>query len=345
VRRVGILLAASRTDIGSPDYAAVDAFKQGLAGLGWAEGRNARFEERWANNDAELAVQATELARLACDAIFVVGSPPLRAMRRAGGDIPIVFAVVADPVEQGFVSSLAHPGGNITGFAGIEFNMATKQLELLKNLAPRLQRVALLYDPAQPAVSGFWNEIETAAPSLALKTSKAAVRTADETRETIAAIAREPNSGLLVSPGGPVTRLYREMIAVLALRHRLPAVYIFRYYVESGGLASYGPDYIDLCRRAASYVDRVLRGERPRDLPVQLPTKFELVLNLKTAKAMGLDLPVNVLALADHGVVEIDLDHDEQRARAVEAESWKIKARIAVSVAPAPPDTRRTMTR
>jgi putative ABC transport system substrate-binding protein len=297
VRRIGILTAFSPTDTGTPAYAWVDAFKRGLAGLGWAEGRNVRFEDRGAGHDADLPARATELARSAPDVIFVIGSPALRAMRRVS-DIPIVFGAVIDPVEQGFVSSLARPGGNITGFAALELGIVTKQLELLKNLAPSLERVAFLYDPAQPAASGAWDEIEAAAPLLALKPYRVAVRTAEETEGAIAALAREPSSGLFVYPG-LATVLYRELIAMLALRHRLPAVYMFRYYVESGGLASYGTDQIDTCRRAASYVDRILRGEKPRDLPVQLPTKFELVLNLKTARAIGLDVPVSVLALAD----------------------------------------------
>ena len=292
MRRVGILVTGSRTE---PGRTWVDAFKRALAQLGWADGRNVRFDERGGDDDAEnLPAYAAELVRLAPDAVFVAFSRGLRAMRRASADIPIVFAQVADPVEQGFVSSLAHPGGNITGFAAVEFGIATKQLDLLKKLAPSLERVAVLLDPAEPFASGFWDEIEAAAPSLALKVSRAVVRTAEETERAITALAREPDSGLFVlrDPDS-------EMIAALALRHRLPAVWPYRSFVEIGGLASYGPDVIDLFRRAASYVDRVLRGEKPRDLPVQLPTKFELVLNLKTAKALGLDVPANLLALAD----------------------------------------------
>jgi putative tryptophan/tyrosine transport system substrate-binding protein len=296
VRRVGILMAV-RMDIGSPFHAWVNAFKQGLARFGWAEDRNIRFEERYSTNINEIAVHARDLARLSCDATFVMGSIALRAMRRASGDIPIVFASIGDPVEQGFVSSLAQPGGNITGFAADEFGIVTKQLDLLKQLVPTLERVALLYDPDQPASAGAWSEMEAAAPSLALKVFKALVRNAKETEGAIAAVASQPNSGLLVVPG-PNTPNSR-FIAAQALRHELPAMYQFRLDVESGGLASYGADQIDLCRRAASYVDRILRGERPRDLPVQLPTRFELVLNLKTAKAMGLAIPPKMLALAD----------------------------------------------
>jgi putative ABC transport system substrate-binding protein len=292
-RRVGIL-HSMLVDSGPLVPAQVDAFKRVLAGLGWAEGRNLRFEERWADNYADLPVRATQLARLAPDVIFVVGSPALRAMRRGSADIPVVFASVADPVEQGFVSSLAHPGGNITGFAAAEFGIATKQLDLLKKLAPNLERIAFLDDPAQPASAGAWSEIETAAPSLALRVLKVPVHDAEEIERTIATLAREPASGLFVT-----VIANSLMIPRLALRHRLPAVYPFRFYVESGGLVSYGPDATDLYRRAALYVDRILRGEKPRDLPVQLPTKFELVLNLKTARAMGLDMPPTLLAIAD----------------------------------------------
>jgi len=292
MRRIGVLAGAGYE-------ARIDAFKRGLAGLGWAEDRNIRFVERYAtdSNEAVYAAYAAELARLAPDAIFVAFSSVLRAMRRASGDIPIVFAQVNDPVEQGFVSSLAHPGGNITGFAASEFGIVTKQLDLLKKLAPSLERVAFLYDQAQPA-PGTWAGIEAAAPLLALTASKVSVRTAEEIERAIAALAREPNSGLLVSPG-QVAFLHREMMAMLAIRHRLPAMYYSREFVESGGLGSYATDAIDGFRRAASYVDRILRGEKPRDLPVQLPTRFELVLNLRTAKAMGLDIPPNVLVLAD----------------------------------------------
>jgi putative tryptophan/tyrosine transport system substrate-binding protein len=295
VRRVGILMS-ERIDTGSTFHPWIDAFKRGLASFGWAEDRNIRFEERYSKDNNELAIHATDLAHLAPDAIFVIGSPALRPMQRASGDLPIVFASVGDPVEQGFVSSLSHPGGNITGFAADEFGIVTKQVDLLKKLVPSLERVAFLDDPAQPASAGAWAEIEAAAPSLALKALKVLVRNAEETERAIAALAHEPNSGLLVIPG-PNTP--NGEISALALRHRLPAMYQFRHEVESGGLASYGADQIDLCRRAASYVDRILRGEKPRDLPVQLPTKFQFVINLKTAKALGLTIPRSLLALTD----------------------------------------------
>jgi len=294
VRRVGILMPAH---VG----ALLNAFKRGLAGLGWVEDRNIRFDERNGTDSNQIAVHAAELARLAPDAIFVVTPIAVRAMQRASADIPIVFAGLADPVALGFVSSLAHPGGNITGFGAggsNESGFATKRLDLLKKLAPNLQQVAVLYALDDPPSAAAWAEIEPAAPSLALRASKVPVRNAEEIERAIVALAREPDSGLCV--GAPsVFVLNRETIAMLALRHRLPAIYGFRNFVESGGLASYGTDIIDHYRHAASYVDRILRGEKPRDLPVQLPTKFEFVLNLKTAKAMGLDIPPQVLALAD----------------------------------------------
>jgi putative tryptophan/tyrosine transport system substrate-binding protein len=287
MRRVGILA-----------YAASDEFKQTLAGLGWVEGRNIRLEQRYSTDNDEMIVDAMELARFMPDVIFVTGSPALRAVRRANGDTAIVFAAVGDPVEQGFVSSLAHPGGNITGFASSEFGAATKQLDLLKKLAPTVRRVAVLYDPDQPTSGGFWSEIEAAAPELGLNAFKVPVRNAEEIERAFATVAREPYSGVLVV-SGPVTRFNRSPIAVLSQRHRLPVVCTYRYYVESGALASYGADQVDLFRRAASYVDRILRGEKPRDLPVQLPTRFELVLNLKAAKEMGLVIPETLLATAD----------------------------------------------
>jgi putative ABC transport system substrate-binding protein len=209
-----------------------------------------------------------------------------------------VFATAADPVAQGFVSSLAHPGGNITGFASIEFGIATKSLDLLKKVAPTLRRVAFLNSPEQLASAGVWAEIEAAASSLALTALNVPVRNAEQIERAIVALGRELDSSLLVD-ADRVTNLNREMIATLAQRYRLPTMYFFRAYVESGGLVSYGPDQVDLFRRAASYVDRILRGEKPGDLPVQLPTKFELVINLKTAKALGLTIPETLLATAD----------------------------------------------
>jgi putative ABC transport system substrate-binding protein len=297
-RVIGVLHSTSQDDVGSPILIRFDVFRRALAELGWIEGRNIRFVQRWTNNSELLPTYAAELVQFSPDAMFVTGSPSLRAVRGATSVIPIVFSAVIDPVGQGFVSSLARPGGNITGFAGPEFGVATKQLELLKRLAPTIDRVAVLFDPAQPAVTGNWAEIESIAPSLSLDVSKAPVRTAEEIERTVAIVGAQRTSGLLVEPS-PATALYRELVISLALRHRVPAVYGFRYSVDNGGLASYSPDDNDLSRHAATYMDRILKGEKPGDLPVQLPTKFELILNLKTAKAMGLEVPASVLALAD----------------------------------------------
>jgi len=296
VRRVGILQVGSRIGIG---HLHVDAFKSALSELGWVEDRLIRHEERWADDSPELLpILAMGLVKVGPDVIFLTDSPCLRAMRRATSDIPIVFAAVADPVGQGFVSSLARPGGNITGFALGEFSLVTKALDFLKKLAPNIDRVEFLYDPTQPAAAGTGDEIEAAALSFGLRPTRAPVRTAEDIEVAIAALARTPNSGLMVA-ASPAADLHRKQIAMLAQRHRVPAIYPFRYFVDGGGLASYGPDHTDLNRRAASYVDRILKGEKPRDLPVQLPTKFEFVVNLSTAKALGLTVPPTILAIAN----------------------------------------------
>jgi putative ABC transport system substrate-binding protein len=245
-----------------------------------------------------LALYATELARLAPDANFVSTSASLRAIRRATSDIPIVFSQITDPVGQGFVSSLARPGGNITGFAGFEFGAATKTLELLKKLSPSIDRVAFLYNPVNPPTAGLWEEIEAAASSLALHALKMPAHTADEIEHSVIAFARDANGGLYVG-AGPAMTPHRELIVALTVRLRLPAVYLLRYFVDGGGLASYGVDQRDPSRRAASYVDRILRGEKPADLPVQAPTKFEMVINLNAARAIGLTIPEALLATAD----------------------------------------------
>ena len=301
IRRIGILQLGSSQTTGRSIFGQipVEAFKRGLAELGWIEGRNIRFEERWADGNLQLLpTYAAELARQTPDAIFVSNSPTLREMRHATSEIPIVFAAVADPVGQGFVSSLAMPGGNITGFVSREFGFATKTLELLKKIAPAVDHVTFLYDPQQPAAVGIWAEIEAAAPLLGMQPSKVPVRTAGEIEAAIPALARASNGGVYVL-ASPATDLHGELIATLAQRHRLPVVHEFRYFVEVGGLASYGPDDHDLSRRAASYVDRILRGEKPRSLPVQLPTKFQVVINLRTAKALGITIPQALLVAAD----------------------------------------------
>jgi putative ABC transport system substrate-binding protein len=297
MRRVGWLHTGSENT--NPGQDRLNAFKRGLADLGWIAGRNLAYEERWADNDpARVRSHAVELAGLRPDVIFVTNSEALSAMRRATGIIPIVFSVVADPVGQGFVSSLAQPGGNITGFAGNEFALATKNLELLKKIGPDVRRVAVMYDPVNPASTGMLAEIEAVAGVLGVDVAKTPVHNADEIERSINAMVRTPDGGLFVF-ASTATRLHRDLIVTLAARHRLPAVYMFRFFVTGGGLASYGSDDNDLSRRAAAYADRILKGEKPADLPVQLPTKFELVLNLKTAKAMGLKLSPEVLALVD----------------------------------------------
>jgi putative tryptophan/tyrosine transport system substrate-binding protein len=297
VRRVGWLAIGPGT--ANVGQLRLNAFKRGLADLGWIEGRNLVLEERWGSNDPELLrAHAADLVALRPDAISVTTSEALAVLRRATGTIPIVFALVTDPVGQGFVSSLAQPGGNITGFASSEFALTTKGLDLLKNVAPRLARIAVVYDPQQPTAAGSLAEIDVAAKSLGVEVSRIPARNPADIERSIDDLVHTPNVGLLVLAGGTTVR-NGDLIIGLTARHRLPAVYSIRYFVDGGGLASYGADQVDLCRRAASYVSRILKGEKPADLPVQLPTKFELVLNLKTAKAMGLVLSPNLLATAD----------------------------------------------
>jgi putative ABC transport system substrate-binding protein len=293
MRRIGCLSTntpAARTRL--------NAFKRGLFDLGWIEGRNVAFEERSASDVDELRPFAAELAALRLDLIFVATSPTLAAIRRATGTVPILFSTVTDPVGQGFVSSLAQPGGNITGFAGGEFELATKQIEILKKIASRLTEVGFIYDVAQPAAAGAFAQVETVASSLEMKVSKMPVRNAGEIERAIDALAQASNAGLFIF-AGPAIGLNNDLIVKMMIQHRLPAIHTFRYFVDAGGLASYGIDDVDLTRRAASYADRILKGEKPADLPVQGPTKFELILNLKTAKAMRLVIPESVLALAD----------------------------------------------
>jgi putative ABC transport system substrate-binding protein len=298
MRRIG--WNAIGADDGGPERSQrLGAFKQGLAALGWVAGRNLVFEERWSNSDVtQHRKNAAELAALRPDLIFAVNSPDLAAMRRATGIIPIVFASVADPVGQGFVSSLAQPGGNITGFAGAEFAIASKILELLKRLAPNVRRVAIIYDPVNSATTGYVAESEAVAAALGVEVLKTPVHNAADIERAINDLARAPNPGLVVLPSLAAS-LGRDVIVSLAARHRMPSVYFSRIYVESGGLASYGWDDLDLSRRAASYADRILKGEKPANLPVQLPTRFTLVVNLKAAKDIGLTLSPDVLALAD----------------------------------------------
>ena len=297
MRRIGILLNASSDD---PQYQAwVGAFLQALALLGWTIGRNVRIDTRWAGaNAAEIRRHAAELVALAPDVILAHGAGPVAALLEATRTVPIVFVAVIDPVGGGFVDSLARPGGNTTGFTLFEYGISGKWLELLKEIAPRVTRAAVLRNPAIASGSGQLGAIQAVAPSFGVELSPVNVRDAGEIERAIAAFARSPNGGLIVTASA-AAQLHRDLIITLAARHKLPAVYADRIYVTGGGLISYGPDRIDQYRRAAGYVDRILKGEKPADLPVQAPTKYELVINLKTAKALGIEVPPTLLARSD----------------------------------------------
>jgi putative ABC transport system substrate-binding protein len=297
MRRIGVLLPAAADD---PQFQAwVGAFLQGLAVLGWTIGRNVRIDTRWATaNAAEIRRHAAELVALAPDVILAQGSTTVGLLLQATRTVPIVFPTAIDPVGAGFVDSLARPGGNATGFISFEYSLSGKWLELLKQIAPSVTRVAVLRDPAITAGIGQFGAIQTAAPSLGVEVSPVNVRDAGEIERAVTAFARSSNGGLILT-GSPAATLHRDLIVTLAARHKLPAVYYERNFVAAGGLISYGPDYVDQYRRAAGYVDRILKGEKPADLPVQAPTRYPMVLNLKTAKALGLDVPAMVLARAD----------------------------------------------
>ena len=297
MRRIGVLMNLAADD---PEaQVRLAAFHQGLQELGWTVGRNLRIDTRWGAGDADRYRRySTELVALAPDVILAASGATVPWLLQATRSVPIVFAQVPDPVGAGFVESLAHPGGNITGFTNFEFSIGGKLLELLKEIAPRVTRAAVLRDAADPAGVGQWGAIQTAAPSLGLELRVVDVRDAGEIERSITAFARGSNGGMIVTGSAP-TAIHRDLIITLAARHRLPSVYAYRYHATSGGLISYGPETIDQYRRAASYVDRIFRGEKPADLPVQAPTKYELVINLKTAKALGLDVPPTLLARAD----------------------------------------------
>jgi ABC-type uncharacterized transport system substrate-binding protein len=297
VRRIGILLPVAADD--AEFQTRVGAFLQGLQQLGWAIGRNVRIDTRWAGaSAAEIRRHAAELIALAPDVILAHGVPTLGPLLQATRTVPIVFPTAADPVAAGFVDSLARPGGNVTGFMDLEYGMAGKWLELLKQIASGVTRVAVLRDPATPTGPAQFGVIQAVAPPLGMEVNPVNVRDASEIERAVGAVARFPNSGLIVTPSGWAS-VHRELIVKLAAQHKLPAVYFGRYFVAGGGLISYGPDLSDQYRRAAGYVDRILKGEKPADLPVQAPTKYELVINLKTAKALGLDVPPTLLARAD----------------------------------------------
>jgi len=297
VRRVGVLMNLAADD--PEGQARIAAFLQGLQELGWTEGRNVRIDYRWHADDADrYRTYAAELVALAPDVILASSSASTAALQQATRTVPIVFAIVVDPVGAGYVASLARPGGNVTGFTLFEYSLSGKWLELLKEIAPNLMRIAILRDPAIASGIGQFAVIQAMAPpSFGVELSPIDVRDAGEIERGVAAFARRSNGGLIVTAStGAVA--HRELIIMLAARHRLPAVYFFRYYVTSGGLISYGPDPTDPFRRAAGYVDRILKGEKAADLPVQAPTKYELAINLKTAKALGLTVPPSLLSTA-----------------------------------------------
>jgi putative ABC transport system substrate-binding protein len=297
MRRIGVLMNAAEGDPESQRRVATLVLA--LEELGWAEGRNVRIDYRWAAGDTERAHSfANELVHLQPDVLVGTGSPQVPALAKATRTIPIVFVNISDPVGAGIVATLARPGGNVTGFSIQEFQIAGKRLELLKEIAPALTRVAVIFLQDSGPHLGMWRETERLAPSVQLKAIAAGVRNAAEIEREITAFAREPNGGLVVLAGS-VTQINRELITTLAARHRLPAIYQFRYFTEGGGLMAYGSDSVENYRHAASYVDRILKGEKAGDLPVQLPTKYELVINLKTAKALGLTVPPTLLARAD----------------------------------------------
>src|SRR5216683_333510 len=297
IRRIGVLMNLSADD--PQAQARVAAFLQGLQEAGWAVGRNVQIDIRWGMGDAErIRKNVTELVALAPDVIFANTFPIVVALQQTTRTVPIVFAGLIDPVGAGLVASLARPGGNTTGFAGFEYGMSVKWLELLKQIAPRVTRVAVLRDSVTTVGIGQLAAIQGVAPSFGVELSPLVVRDAGEIEPAIAAFARGSNGGLIVTIG-TLAQAHRDLIITLAARHRLSAVYPFRMFVTSGGLISYGPDPVDQFRRAAGYVDRILRGEKPAELPVQQPTKVELAINAQTARALGIQMPDKLLALAD----------------------------------------------
>lgn len=297
-RRIG-LLAPYNDDRDTRVQAYLPAFKQRLHELGWIEGRNIRFDYRFTGQDAErIRVGAEELIALAPDIIVVWANPAAAILRRATQTIPIVFTTVSDPVGGGFVANLAHPGGNITGFQNFETAIGGKWLEVLKEIAPKVRRVAFVYSPEISAHVAFMHAAEAASSSLGMTVTAAGVRNAADIESALTAFAKEPNGGLIVAPS-PLIATGQDLIIALAVRLHLPAIYPFRYFCTNGGLVSYGFDPVEQQRGAALYVDRILKGEKPADLPVQAPTKYQLVINLKTAKALGLDVPDKLQQLAD----------------------------------------------
>jgi len=294
MRRIGVLMPYARDD--TEGQARVTAFVQGLQKLGWIEGRNLQIEYRWDTGDLQKA--AAELVALSPEVIFASTTPAVAALQQATRSVPIVVAGVADPVSGGFVDSLAKPGGNITGFASYDYGMAAKWVELLKEIAPYVTHVGVIRDPTTTTGIGQLGAIQSAARSFGLEVSPLGGRDAGDIERTVTEFAGGSNRGLIAA-GSPLLSNHRDLIISLAARHRLPAVYPFRFFVTAGGLISYGPDSVDPSRQAAGYVNRILKGEKPADLPVQNPTKSELVINLKAAKALGLTVPPSLLSRAD----------------------------------------------
>jgi putative ABC transport system substrate-binding protein len=297
VRKIGVLMPFAKDD--PEGQARVAAFLQELQRLGWAADRNLQVEYRWTAGDAETSRKAaTELAALPLDAIFAAATPAVAALQRATESLPIVFVMVADPVAAGFVSNLAKPGGNITGFPNFEYGISTKWLELLKEIAPRVTRVGVIRDPTITSNVGQFAAIQSVAPSFGVELTPLGGRDAKGIEQTIGEFARGSNCGLICA-AAPLTINNRNLIVSLASRHRMPAIYPFRFFVADGGLVAYGADVINFYRQAAGYVDRILKGEKPGDLPLQAATKYELVINLRTAKALDLTIPSSVLSRAD----------------------------------------------
>ena len=298
MRRIGVLVSNLAAD--DPEWPPrSNAFIQGLQERGWSDGRNVRVEYRWGLGDPDrLRKYVAELVALAPDVILAAGSPAVAALQQSNRSVPIVFANVLDPVGSGYVSTLARPGGNATGFASTEFGLSAKLLELLKQVAPRVARVAVVRNPATPVEVAQFGAIQAVAPSLGVELIPIIGRDPDEIERDITAFGRGGNGGLIVTGTG-AQQIQRDTIIAAAANHQLPAVYPFRGYVAKGGLLSYGIDQTEPYRLAAGYVDRVLKGEKPADLPVQAPTKYELAINLKTAKTLGLDVPTSLIARAD----------------------------------------------
>ena len=297
LRRIGVLGGYAAND---PEVAPrVAALQQGLEGLGWSVGRNVQIEYRWAGGDTDrIRAYATELVTQSSDLVLTSTTPTLRALQQATRTIPIVFVAISDPVGDGFVASLAHPGGNTTGFSSHDPAMAGKWLELLKECAPGIVRVAIIFNPDTAPHSVYLPLLNAAAPVFSVKLVEAAVRNVTEIETVIADLGGQPGGGLIVMPDSS-NAVHRQLILALAAQHRVPAIFYRRYFATGGGLMSFGADDVDQHRRAATYMDRILRGAKPADLPVQAPTKFELIINLKTAKALGLEIPPSLLARAD----------------------------------------------